>query len=89
MVLLLLPLIDTYATYRWLLHLVPISSFSMIIYTPVRPGPPRRGDWRSDPYLCGLTEVPTRRIYGPTRPRPDDYDPWAGTLDPRWSDVPF
>ena len=65
-----------------------LSGFSMIIYTPA---PLRRtsGDWRADPYLCGLTEVPTGRIYGPTRPRPDDYDPWVGSVDPRWSDCPF
>lgn len=38
----------------------------MIIYTPSRPGPARSGDWRADPYLCGLTEVPTRYL----RPAP-------------------
>lgn len=38
----------------------------MIIYTPA---PIRRstGDWRADPYLCGLTEVPTR-YQRPQRP---------------------
>ena len=66
-----------------------LSSLSMIVYTPAPLQPSRSGDWRADPYLCGLTDTPTRGIYGPTRPRPDDYDPWAGSLDPRWSDVPF
>ena len=32
----------------------------MIIYTPAPLGPARAGDWRADPYLCGLTEVRTR-----------------------------
>ena len=43
-----------------------LSGFSMIVYTPAPLGPSRRGDWRADPYLCGLTEVPTRRL----RPAP-------------------
>ena len=57
--------------------------FALIIYTPA---PLRRtsGDWRADPYLCGLTEVPTRHL----RPAPimRRFDIVAPVID---QDCPF
>ena len=37
----------------------------MIVYTPAPLGPSRSGDWRADPWACGLTEVRSQR---PQRP---------------------
>ena len=51
----------------------------MVIYTPAPLGRPQPGDWRADPWRCGLTEVRTRyqRPAPVARPEVDlDYIPF-------------
>lgn len=57
----------------------------MLVYTPAPLGPARSGDWRADPYLCGLTEVRSRTL----RPAPIMRRFDVVVPDPDFPDVPF